>query len=80
MKAQVMHDLREEFGFCSGLDLQKWFHKVAGDYCLSGRADVPTDQAKEFMMAGVERQYYPGDGVVGDGWRGAALTAIKASR
>jgi len=38
---------------------------------------VPTAEAVKFMTAGVERQYYPGEGVVGDAWREQALQAIK---
>lgn len=76
MKAQKLYNLREEYGYCSGTDLHEFFQATVGDPSPSGRVEVPTDAAMAFMVAGVERQYYPGDGVVGDAWRGQALLAI----
>ena len=79
MKAQTLYDLRDEYGFCSGTDLHQFFREMGDDPSPSGRVDVPTEAAKQFMVAGVERQYFPGDSVVGDTWRDAALTAINAA-
>lgn len=66
MKAQIMYNLREEFAYCSGTDLHRFFQSVVGDPSPSGKVDIPTDHAKSFMRNGVERQYHPGNGVVGD--------------
>ena len=50
-----------------------------GDYSPKGRVEINTEAARNFMIAGVERQYVP-DSVckspVGDEWRNAALAAI----
>lgn len=79
MKAQILYDLREEYGYCSRTDLHRFFRQQIADPSPSGRVDVPTAAAKQFMVAGVERQYIPGNSVVGDAWRDAALTAINAA-
>lgn len=76
MKAQKIYNLREEYGFCSGTDLHDFFRAQVGDPSPSGRVDVPTEAAKQFMVAAIERQYFPGDSVVGDEWRNSALSAI----
>lgn len=79
MKAQIIYNLRDEYGFCSGMDLHEFFYAQGVGMSPSGRVDIPTKAAKQFMTAGVERQYFPGDSVVGDVWRDAALAAINAA-
>lgn len=79
MKAQTIYNLRSEHEFCSGTDLHQFFREQVADPSPSGRVDVPTEAAKQFMITGVERQYIPGDSAVGDAWRNAALAAINAA-
>lgn len=79
MKAQIIYNLRDEHEFCSGTDLHRFFRQQVADPSPSGRVDVSDEAAKQFMTAGVERQYIPGDSVVGDVWRDAALAAINAA-
>lgn len=82
MKAQQMYDLREEFAYCSGMELHHFFDSIGLGMSPSGRVNVDTEAARNFMIAGVERQYVPdsfGKSPVGDEWRNAALAAIKAA-
>ena len=47
---QTMVDLREEFEFCSGSDLQDWFATNLGTPAPSGREPIPCpDKALSFV-------------------------------
>ena len=43
--AQVLYDLREEIGFCSGTDLHEFFSEVIGEPSPSGYAEIPSQAA-----------------------------------
>lgn len=49
MKAQTLYDLREQYEFCSGTDLHEFFNEQVGEPSPSGRAQVDTQAAKQFM-------------------------------
>jgi len=48
--AQELYDLREETGYCSGLDLHEWFNEQLGDPSPSGRTLVFADKAELFVV------------------------------
>ncbi len=53
--AQVLYDLRDETGFCSGMDLHEFFLGELGDMSPSGYAEVSTQDALDLFDAGMRR-------------------------
>lgn len=49
MLAQFLYDLREEYGFCSGNDLHRFFEKETGEPSPSGYAEIDGVAAREFI-------------------------------
>lgn len=53
MKAQVLYDLRQLTGYCSGTDLHDFFRQNVGDPSPSGNVEIPDivvpDNAKQLI-------------------------------
>lgn len=41
MKAQLLYDLRQLTGYCSGTDLHEFFRQHVGDPSPSGKVEIP---------------------------------------
>jgi len=51
MKAQTLYDLRDKTGFCSGIDLHKFFEGQVGDPSPSGYAEIEEKEAINLVKA-----------------------------
>jgi hypothetical protein len=54
--AQVMYDLREATGFCSGTDLHEFFRGVVGEPSPSGKVLISTSVVEKFILCHVQGQ------------------------
>lgn len=55
MKAQILYNAQND-GVISGSDMQEFFLEVAGEYSISGHAEIPTAAAKDLMRNSLDCQ------------------------